>query len=263
MYRRGPIVWPLILITLGVLFLLANFGVISDVGDFISRWWPLILILIGLEVLIGSMWPGRRTETQNLSLDLGGVAQAEVNIDFGAGRLAIGPAAIGKIVDGSFEGGVRYDASPSGRVRLKADSPNWWWGWGWGWRGFDWQVGLTKEVPLSLRVDVGAARSDLDLGDLKVTDFTLKTGASETQVRLPRAAGQTRVRVESGVASVRLTVPDGVAARIRSTMGLGSSNIDQRRFPRSGDYYQSPDYDSAANKIDIQMEGGVGSVSVS
>jgi hypothetical protein len=261
MVRRGSIVWPLVLITLGVLFLLANFRVIPDVGEFISRFWPVILILFGLEILIGSIWPRGKDDSQNLSIDLGSATQADVKIDFGAGQLSIGPAAPGKLVAGTYEGGVRYDATPAGRVRLRSENGGWIWGWGW--HGFNWRVGLTRDVPLSLRVDVGAAQSDFDLSDLKVTDLVLKTGASSTLIHLPKAAGMTNVRVESGAASVRLTVPDGVAARIRSTMGLGSSNIDQRRFPRSGDYYQSPDYDSTANKIDIRSEGGVGSISVS
>jgi Domain of unknown function (DUF5668) len=260
--RRGSIVWPLILITLGVLFLLANFHVIPDVGEFISKFWPLILILIGLEILVGSILPGRRGDTQTLSLDLGSAPKADVKIDFGAGKLSIGAAATGKIVDGTYEGGVRYDASPDGRVRLRADSPNWWFfGWNWGWRGFNWQVGLTREVPLSLRLDVGAAESNLDLTDLKVTDLAIHTGASSTVANLPRAAGYTKVKVESGAASVRLRVPDGVAARIHTSRAIGSNDISPR-FPRNGSEYVSPDYDTAANKIDIRFEGGVGSLAV-
>jgi cell wall-active antibiotic response 4TMS protein YvqF len=262
MYRRGSIVWPLVLITLGILFLLANFNIIPDVGTFIGRFWPVILILFGLEILLGSMWRrGNNANVENLSVDLGSATTADVKIDFGAGQLSIGSAASGKLVDGTYAGGVNHHESMDGRVHLRAPENGWWWGWSW--RGFNWRVGLTREVPLSLRVDVGAAQSDFDLSDLKVTDLVLKTGASSTNIRLPKAAGMTNVRVESGAASVKLMVPDGVAARIRSTMGLGSSNIDQHRFPRSGEYYQSPDYDSAANKIDIRSEGGVGSVSVS
>jgi hypothetical protein len=260
MSRRGSIVWPLALITLGVLFLLANFKVIPDVGEFIGKWWPAILILLGLEVLIGSLLPGRKSDVQNLSIDLGAISTADVKLDFGAGQLSIGPAASGKLVDGTFDGGVRHDESPDGRVHLRSDNGGVWWSWGW--QGFDWRVGLTREVPMSLRLDVGAAKSRLDLSDLKVTDLVLKTGASDTVIRLPKSAGMTTMKVESGAASVKLIVPDGVAARIRSTMGLGSSSIDQRRFPRNGEYYQSPDYDSATNKIDIRSEGGVGSISV-
>jgi len=260
--RRGTIVWPLILITLGVLFLLGNFGIISDVGDFIGKWWPLILILLGMEVLIGSMIGRGRTNTQTLSLDLGTATQFNVKIDFGAGKLSVGLAAMGKLVDGVYEGGVRYETSPDGRVRLRGDFEPIWFGW-WGGQGFNWQVGLTREVPLKLRVDVGAADSQLDLTELRVTDFDLHTGASSTNVRLPKAAGYTNVTVEAGAASVKLYVPDGVAARIRSDMGLGSNDIDQRRFPRNGSEYTSPDYASATNKIDIKFQGGVGSLVVS
>jgi hypothetical protein len=260
--RRRSIVWPLVLITLGVLFLLANFGIIPDVGDFIARWWPLILVLLGLEILLGSMMGGR-VETQTLSLDLGSAQQADVRIDFGAGKLAIGAAAPGKLVDGTFAGGVRYDASPDGRVRLRGDwQPMWWFGGWWGNPGFDWRVGLTREVPLRLRVDSGAADSALDLTDLKVTDLEIHTGASNTTVRLPQVADLTSVKVESGAASVKLYVPEGVAARIRSTMALGASDIDQARFPRSGNEYVSPNYDTAAHRVDIRVDGGVGSLAV-
>jgi len=90
----------------------------------------------------------------------------------------------------------------------------------------------------------------------------VKTGASSTVIRLPRAAGTTTVRVNAGAASVKLVVPEGVAARVHSSMALGSNDIDRRRFPLSGSDYVSPDYATAANKIDNQFEGGVGSLAV-
>jgi hypothetical protein len=40
-----------ILIVLGVLFLLANFGWIPRLGPLFAQWWPLILILVGAYVL--------------------------------------------------------------------------------------------------------------------------------------------------------------------------------------------------------------------
>ncbi len=66
----------------------------------------------------------------------------------------------------------------------------------------------------------------------------------------------------TGVASVTLEVPTGVAARIRSKMALGSSQVDETRFPRTFDGYISPDFEGAANRVDITIEGGVGSVRV-
>jgi hypothetical protein len=51
-------------------------------------------------------------------------------------------------------------------------------------------VGLTGEVSLDLRLDTGANRSMLDLRELRLRSLALKTGASETRVRLPVAASK-------------------------------------------------------------------------
>ncbi|HUS23430.1 MAG TPA: DUF5668 domain-containing protein [Candidatus Binatia bacterium] len=42
---------PYILIVLGVLFLLANFGLMPNLGYLLARWWPVILILVGVSML--------------------------------------------------------------------------------------------------------------------------------------------------------------------------------------------------------------------
>ena len=85
------------------------------------------------------------------------------------------------------------------------------------------------------------------------------TCASETRVRLPRAAGATTVRAQAGVASLTIEVPTGVAARIRTRMALGSAQIDQTRFPPTAAGYESPDYATSSNRVDIDIGGGVGS----
>jgi hypothetical protein len=45
---------PLVLISIGMVFLLHNFGVVplADVRQLLERWWPLILIVIGFWLLI-------------------------------------------------------------------------------------------------------------------------------------------------------------------------------------------------------------------
>ena len=72
----------------------------------------------------------------------------------------------------------------------------------------------------------------------------------------------TSVRVEAGAAAVTLEVPASVAARIRTRMAVGSIQVDQARFPRSAAGYESPDYGTAANRIDMELTGGVGSMRV-
>ncbi len=251
---------------------------------------PLALVGIGVVVLVGAFVPGpwRRpylvvhdardraaaeagdTGTgwaapvpERLAVPLAGAADAEVMVTFGAGHLRIGPAAPGLLVDGDFTGGVKVDRSGGpGRARLSAPaSPS---GWAWNRAPFSWSMGVTAEIPLRLRVESGAADAELDLSALRLAELRLRTGASETNVTLPATAGVTRVDAEGGAASIRFRVPEGVAARIRSSIALGSSDVDAVRFPRNtaGSAWESPDFEGAANRVEIEVRGGIGSVSV-
>ena len=111
-------------------------------------------------------------------------------------------------------------------------------------------------------INTGASETSIDLTDLQVKDLKLQTGASSTTVTLPVKAGFTHVDIESGVASTNIRVPSGVAARISAHGGLSSINVDATRFPRQGDLYQSSDYDSASNKVEVKIQTGVGSIDI-
>ena len=201
--------------------------------------------------------------SQRLAVPLEDATDAEVMVTFGAGHLHVGVAGPGLLVDGEYTGGVNVERGGGpGRVRLSAPTrPT---SWAWDRAPYGWTMGLTAEVPLRLRVETGASDADLDLSALQVVELRLRTGASETRVTLPAAAGYTRVDAEGGAASIRFRVPDGVAARIRSTMALASSDVDTARFPRNaaGSAWESPDFEGAANRVEIEARGGVGSVSV-
>lgn len=251
--------WPIAWLVVGVLLLLSTTGNLgSGPGELISEWWPVALVALGVWFLIGGIVP-RSGPSEALALPIGGATEANIRIQYGAGELTTHPAAIGHLVDGQFVGGVAHRQDGPGRVELRQDTTN---GFPWFDRRFAWDVGLTPELPLDLRVDGGATRMLLDLRELKVRSLELHTGASATRVLLPRAAGATAVRAESGAAELVFEVPAGVAARIRSRMVLGSTQIDQGRFPPTALGYESIDYASAENRVDIDVQGGVGSLRI-
>ncbi len=252
--------WPIAWIVVGSILLASTTGSLEEgPAELIATWWPWAAVILGVWFLVGAIVPGGPGLVESLAIPLGGVQAAAVRISFGAGTLSVHPAAAGHLVDGEFRGGVIHRTAGAGQVELRQDTS---FGIPWVDRESAWQLGLTTEVPLDLRLDIGAARSTLDLIDLKVRRLELHTGASDTRVRLPRAAGATEVRTETGAASLTLEVPAGVAARIHSRMALGSSQIDEARFPRAGDVFQSIDYATATNRVDIDAEGGVGSLRV-
>jgi len=196
-------------------------------------------------------------------IELGGAQAADIAVSFGAGRLTIsGPADRGHLLDGVFRGGVRREDLGPGRVKLSTPADRVW-GMSWDRVPFEWRIGLTAEVPMRLAIETGAAKTEADLSGLLVTDLRVRTGAAETAITLPRSAGLTRVDAQGGMAALRFRVPDGVAASIRSQMALGSVDIDVARFPRDPQGgWSSPDFASAANRVELVLQGGLGSISV-
>lgn len=258
--KAWDLLWPLAWIAVGVILLLSTTGRLAlTPGELISNGWPIVLVGIGLWFL-GAAFINRRPVTETLNLPLPSVEEARVRLGFGGGSLTVDRAPTGVFVAGTFSSGVSVKERGPGDIELVPEGSGGAW---FPWDGaLEWRVGLTGEIPLTLRVDGGAYRGSLDLSDLLVRSLEIRTGASETRVTLPRAAGMTTVRTESGAASLSLTVPDGVAARVRSKMALGNVTVNETRFPRASDGWASPDYETAGNRVEISVEGGVGSVRV-
>ena len=263
--QRSGLFWGVALSLVGVLLLLNTLGIIRvDVWGLI---WPSVLILIGLSILWGAVTRPRRDEAQQVAIPLDGASKADVRIGFGAGRLVVnGNAGATEIASGTVEGGFDYQTSRDGdtlKVRLRNPVEEWWpFPWMGGGHRREWTLGLNNQVPLTLDIGAGASESLLDLSNVRVTDLKLDVGASNAELTLPGNAGFTKVGINAGAASVSIRVPAGVAARVRFRGGAASFSADQARFPRAGKVYQSADYDSAPNKVDIHVDAGAGSVEV-
>jgi hypothetical protein len=267
--RRGGLFWGGVLIIIGIILLVDNLGLLDPLGvDVWNLFWPAFLILLGLYFLWGTLFGRQVQAAEDVVIPSTGTQKAKVQFNHGAGRLTItGGAASTNLIEGTFSNGVEHSSRQVGdllTVDLKVPSNSFFFfpfSWGAGY-GHDWMVRLNPDVRLAVDLHTGANDARLDLSNLQVTDLRLQTGASSTDVNLPIQAGYTRVEVESGAASVTLRVPEEVAARIKASGGLSEISVDQNRFPRTGNGYQSADYDTAANKVDILIETGVGSVKV-
>jgi len=261
--RRRGITGGIILVVVGLVILADNLGLLPP-----NAWqllWPLIIIVIGVRIMFRGFFRPSLT-AEHLSLPLDGAPAARVVLHHGAGHLDISDgAAPGLLLDGDFGGGVEHRETRSSDA-LTAElrsAPDAWrearWDRG---RGLDWRVRLGSDAPLAIDFEGGASENRLDLTRLPVRDLSIRTGASSTWVTLPTSAGETQVRVSTGAASVNLRVPEGVAARIVSSGALSSVVVNQSRFPHVGAEWRSPDYDTAANRANISIEVGVGSVRI-
>ena len=256
--NRDNIFWGGALILLGTLFLLQTQNIIPSIWPYI---WPLALILLGLWIIISVYW--RSGEGEIFSIPLDNAQTVKYKFSHGAGQIDIkGGAPAGQAITGLTADGVNRKSQLigdrlDGRIEAGASfipfiGPP----------GGIFRFQLSNEVPAIISVETGASQLDMDLTDVPASEIRLQTGASSSKITLP-ARGTSHMDLEAGAASIDIRIPDGVAGRIRIKEGLTSLNIDISRFPQVDTrLYQSADYDSAENRTELNIEAGVGSISI-
>ena len=258
--RRDNIFWGIALILFGVLLFLQQQGIIANIFTF---FWPITLILVGGWLILSVYWQPDRASEETFSVPLGEAKRVEYKFSHGAGQIEInGMSPSGMALVGTTAVGMNHRSKLNGdrlEVRVEAGpsfvpfiGPS---------QGI-WRFQLTQEVPVTLKVDAGASSVDIDLRDVQATHVELSTGASSSNVTLP-AHGASLLNVEAGVAAVNIRVPESTAARIRVDDGMSSVNVDTNRFPRlDSGLYQSSNFETATDRAEINIESGLGSVTV-
>jgi len=294
-HRRG-VFWPLVLIAVGLIFLLGNYGLIQPVS-FISllALWPVLLILLGIDVAFARRWPVETLAAEVIIIGLALLLAATqpnalslTAFNFGGPNGCADPRAAVSVPRRSLQsyaltlsgGAARYrliggatdavEASAgsdelclsvrdSGGTRADVRLSQ-----GGGRIGGpnDIAVRLATDLPVSLQVNGGAGDFDIDLHDVKVTDLRLNIGASNTTLVLPHPSGDVAVRIDGGASNLVLEIPADVEARISVTGGLVSSNTTNPRATKSGNLIETPSYATAKDRVTVSVNGGATSVSV-
>lgn len=263
--RRGNFFWGVIILVAGVLLLMNTLNIFTF--DFWSVFWALFLILAGGWFLFGPRITRRDLAEEQISIPLNAANEAELRLNHGAGRLAVNSASLPtELLSGTATGGVdkevsQHDGILSVVLSMRKTSfgipfPDS------DFKGFFWNLSVNRDLPLRLSLFTGAGETALDLTEAMLKELRIETGASSTRVKLPARAGTTRVSAKAGMASLEFQVPEGVAARISLKTGISGFKIDTTRFPQNGEFYQSLDFESAANKVDIEIEAGMGGIEI-
>ena len=291
--RRG-LFWPLILIVIGTVFLLANFGYLGRVSLIaLLNLWPLLLILAGIDIAFGRRWPVATLAADVLIIGVGLALVASGTTigspffvdDTGRGEQTLsvprtpsadamrlrlsGGAGIFNIHGGTLADEAVHATSDRGDLRLRSNGRV-------GTRadvridqGFEGvhfgpsgtahvDYTIANDIPTSLVLDTGAGEFVLDLTDVKLSDATVNVGAASLQMMLPKPTGDVAIVVSAGASSIVIEVPAGIEARVTTTGGLLSTRFDNTRF--SGG--ETSGYGSAKDRVTIRVSAGATSVTV-
>jgi len=206
----------------------------------------------------------RSVQTETKTVASGGAKSVEVELRMGAGELRLTGAAQEALLEATFRfnrerlrpevdyrvsgdtgvlrvGGRRHSGINFGRVRN------------------DWDLRLGKSLPVDLSLNLGAGQSRLDLRglDLSAVDIDMGVGEMTMDISGPHARSF-RVRVNGGIGSATVYLPADVGVRARINGGLGS--IHTHGLTKQGKLYTNDAYGRSPVTIDIEIDGGIGSI---
>ncbi len=125
----------------------------------------------------------------------------------------------------------------------------------------NWTVHFANDVPLEIKIDMGAGRGNLRLRDIDVTRLNLDIGAGQVDVDLTgdRKSDLT-ADIEGGVGTASIRLPKNVGVIVTATGGLGT--INAHGLKHDGDQYMNEMYGKSPVTIHLKVEGGVGTISL-
>jgi hypothetical protein len=227
-----------------------------------------IVVALGVSLALSGCARAAQVVRESVSQPLGAAKSADVTIAMGIGRLRLAeldqPSTLiaGEIaypdsnrVDRTFalSGDTatftlhEHDSQRNDLIKYRNDDAIW-------------DLRLAPATPMRLTIEAGIGEGTLDLAQLKVTDLDLKTGIGRTTLTLPKA-GHVQAHIEGGVGNTTIRIPAGVAARIALDAGVGKVEV-LGNYQRRGNSYISPDYDSAANRVDLTASSGIGTITI-
>lgn len=309
--KTEKIIWGLILIFIGSVFMLDNFDIIDFYWGSVWRFWPIIFILIGANMLFsrsenkttgpilaasvtiivlafigyqGSIphsdrgWMHFESDNHKRDKDskwnavssfsepYTGTKAATLNIQGGAtvyeladstsnlfqadvkepyGGYTLDKTSLDSVDVLNFRkrdrrgNGLRMDDMESNETRMRINSAPVW----------------------DITVEMGAGETNFDLQNFKVRNLRFEGGAASFQAKIGSKLPLTDVSVETGVASVEIEVPESSGCRIVVDSGLSSKDFNG--FVKQADgAYETSNFKTASNKINISLKGGLSSFEV-
>ncbi len=234
--------------------------------------------------------------TEQVAYPAEGLEGADVTLEFNqfpAELNALAPNDA-NLVEGQvvYTGELFFDTRPEdsrAEVSLDTREAGWWFLNPANWSGpadtNRWVMGLNPTIPLNLALDLGSGAVELNLADLTLEALQVDGGSGYWELQLPAgdyesaiavgsgaleltlpADGPYTLRLEGGSGSSTLLVPAGLELQLEVREGSGAFRADERftRVSSAEDesIWETAGYANAANRADVFIEVGSGSISV-
>lgn len=198
----GPVLWPVILVIVGVVFLLNNFLLLGDFNVFALL--PLLLVVAGVQILLrGDLLPG--VEGRAFGITRGSVESGTIEVSSGGIDVRVGGLhRSGGLVAGQFAAHTRPRLQVRDTHTLlsfhRADTP--WWDWA------AWHIEVAGDLPWQFLVRAHLGQINLDLSALIVHEAAASTWFGDITLSAPPEAFHA-LRLRSRFGNIYVTTPPG------------------------------------------------------
>ncbi|HPO57401.1 MAG TPA: DUF5668 domain-containing protein [Anaerolineaceae bacterium] len=295
-FRGDGIGGAIILMTLGVVLLLGNFGYLgAGMGAFalLLRLWPVFLVAIGVDLifrgspgwvaflggllavalvagvffLASSGMIARPGEVVTINQPLAEAQEAEVIIDAPVADLWI---STGEDADLLAEGTITLHrgqtfvdnfVAGADTVRYTVSSEgDVFFPVAISGEAYSWELRLNGEAVRSLDTSMGVGRQVIDLTGMQVEDFTTDLGVGQLILTLPDTGSFTG-RIHNGIGATTIQVPRDASVEIRVDTGITGVSLPDG-YVRDDDLITSPGTEPGQADILLVVDSGIGAVAV-
>lgn len=270
--------WPLILVFIGLGKMwdatrarqnpegTAGAGGVSLGATFGAVAFVLVLIIL--------FWHGRAfTRDRRYSGDLQhqtrvverqGAKSVDVTLESGSGEMNIGSGS-SHLLDADFNYSDSYEtprvdynvADGIGHLSISQDNE----GTHFGAKHNQWNLRLSNDVPLELKIEMGAGRGQLRLRDMPVTRLEMKMGAGQADLDLTGDRKNDLVAdLQGGVGQVTIRLPRKVGVVVHASGGIGA--VDAHGLRHNDGEYTNEAYGKTSATIRLTVQGGIGQISL-
>ena len=294
MTARRSLSWPLILITIGLVFLLVNFGYVPGVTAIqLLNLWPLLLILAGVDIAIGRRWPlaalgidvgvialglvllatqpsfiggpvfsfgDKSGGERDVSVERQSVTSLSLDINGGAGRFRVSGGSTTLVEAHSANDDLRLrraDFEQGGQhadVRIDQSGTRHVSG--------DVETRIASDIATDLEVNGGAGEFVIDLSSVMVTNAELNVGAASLTLTLPKPSTSVTIEINAGASNITIEVPEGVEARVSTSGALLSLRSTNSRAAASGLSAETSGYGAATARVTVRVTAGASSITI-
>lgn len=286
--NKGFSLSSVFLIILGVVFLLNNFGVLPwEIWQNIWKFWPILLILFGIEAILGRKSSPRSlvfllilifliplililnpltgnplsNSKINLEKPLGNLTKASVNFELPSSNIKIN--SLEPNSGSSLKGVVSYstilpkplltDELRFGQAKYTLSQPekyipflnN---------IGNSVDLNLSRLIPFEISIKSNTGVFNFNFTDLKIELLEIDSTAGQINITFPKASSS-KAYIRTSASLITLTIPSESGSSIKTNSSLRSIKIDDKRFSKKEQIFQSNNWESALNKIQIEING--------